>query len=158
MSKPRKKPTQKQQAFARAVVETGNQSEAYRRAYDAQNMSPDSIKVEACKLAQNPNVAQTVEQLQQKLAQRHEITVDKLTSMAVVAYDLALDESAPSAAVSAVLALGKLHGLIIDKKDVTTRKQDASELTDPELERIATGRGEGVAEAPPRQARSDQVH
>lgn len=35
--------TQKQEAFALAYFETGNASEAYRRAYNAENMKPESI-------------------------------------------------------------------------------------------------------------------
>lgn len=39
--------TIKQEAFARAYVETGNASEAYRRAYDAARMKPEVIAVKA---------------------------------------------------------------------------------------------------------------
>ena len=39
--------TAKQEAFARAYVETGNASEAYRRAYNAENMKQESIAVRA---------------------------------------------------------------------------------------------------------------
>ena len=42
--------TIKQEAFARAYVETGNASEAYRRAYNAENMKQESIAVRACEL------------------------------------------------------------------------------------------------------------
>jgi phage terminase small subunit len=131
--------TEKQSAFARAYVECkGNASEAYRRAYDAENMSADAIKVEACRLLQRPNVALTVETLQAKHQKRHEITIDKLTEMAVAAYDLAMDEkcNAPGAAVSALLAIGKLHGLVVDKKEVT-RRRDATDLSLEELYTIA---------------------
>ena len=55
--------TPKQEAFARAYVETGNASEAYRRAYDADNMKPEVVKVKACELLKNGNVAVTVEAL-----------------------------------------------------------------------------------------------
>ena len=39
--------TIKQEAFARAYVETGNASEAYRLAYDAARMKPEVIAVKA---------------------------------------------------------------------------------------------------------------
>lgn len=39
--------TQKQEAFALAYFETGNASEAYRRAYNAENMKPESINRKA---------------------------------------------------------------------------------------------------------------
>ena len=34
--------TEKQEAFCRAFVETGNASEAYRRSYDAKNMGQNT--------------------------------------------------------------------------------------------------------------------
>ena len=109
--------TPKQEAFARAYVETGSQAEAYRRAYNAENTSPNAIRVNACRLMDNTNVALMIEKLQEKHQKRHEITVDKLTDMAVSAYELAMtkDVATPSAAVSAVQVFGKLHGLIVDK-------------------------------------------
>ena len=39
--------TPKREAFALAFVETGNASEAYRRAFDATKMKPASIAVNA---------------------------------------------------------------------------------------------------------------
>jgi len=79
-----------------------------------------------------------IEQLQAKHQKRHEITVDKLTQMAVAAYDLAMDDKCnqPSAAVSALLAIGKLHGLVVDKKEVV-QKRDATDLSIEELYAIA---------------------
>ncbi|MGU9998175.1 terminase small subunit, partial [Bordetella avium] len=35
--------TPKQEAFALAYVETGNASEAYRRAYSAERMKPETV-------------------------------------------------------------------------------------------------------------------
>jgi len=49
--------TQRQEAFCLAFVETGNASEAYRRAYNAQNMSADAVNVEASRLVNNPKVS-----------------------------------------------------------------------------------------------------
>ena len=49
--------TDKQQAFIDAIIEGHNLSEAYRLAYNAQNMSAASIHVEACRLAASPNVS-----------------------------------------------------------------------------------------------------
>lgn len=35
--------TPKQETFCLAYIETGNASEAYRQAYDAENMKPDTV-------------------------------------------------------------------------------------------------------------------
>jgi phage terminase small subunit len=42
--------TQKQENFCLAYIECGNASEAYRRAYDAENMQPQTIHVKASEL------------------------------------------------------------------------------------------------------------
>ena len=73
--------TQKQEAACQAYIECrGNQSEAYRQAYDAENMKPESVWVEACKVFANPNVAQRVIALQKAHAERHNVTVDTITA------------------------------------------------------------------------------
>ena len=141
--------TIKQGNFARTYVETGNASEAYRVAYDAENMKPEAIKVNACKLLKHANVALTVEHLKNRHQQRHEITIDKLTFMTLAAYDLAMTESvaAPSAAVKASEFLGKLHGLVVERREVTL-KDSVEDLTDADLGNIArTGRSR--IDAPP---------
>lgn len=114
--------TPKQDEFARAFVETGCASTAYRRAYDAESMKDNSIHVNACKLLKNAKVALRVEQLQQRAQKRHDITIDSLTKMLLNDRKLARRVEAPAAAVSAALGIAKLHGLIIDKSksDVTS--------------------------------------
>lgn len=42
--------TPKQEQFARLYIETGNSTEAYRRAYSTENMKPEIITNEAYKL------------------------------------------------------------------------------------------------------------
>jgi phage terminase small subunit len=111
--------TPKQEAFARAYVETGNASEAYRQAYDAENMKPDVVKVKACELLKNGNVAVTVANLKASLQKRHEITVDTITAMLKEDRELAKENKQSSAAVSASMGLAKLHGLIVDKAEHT---------------------------------------
>lgn len=108
--------TPKQVAFARKYIETGCGATAYRHAYKADHWTDNAVRVEACRLLQHPNVSLMVDDARKELQKRHEITVDKLTDMTMAAYDLAMgDSKTPSAAVSAVTVLGKLHGLIVDK-------------------------------------------
>lgn len=148
--------TPKQEAFARAYVETGNASEAYRRAYSAKNMKDEAIKVEASRLLDNPNVALTVDTLKAKHQKRHDITVDKLTEMALKAYDEA-QRIAPtsgqmqtSAMVKATEFIGKLHGLVVEKREIT-HKEGIEDLTDDELANLARA---GSNRAAPPAARS----
>lgn len=151
--------TEKQAAFARAYVECGgNASEAYRRAYDAKNMSAEAIKVEACRLLQRPNVSLTVETLRAKHQKRHEITIDKLTEWLEQALEKAMAEpKGASAAVSAVLGIGKLHGLVVDKKEVT-QKRDATDLSLEELYAIASLGSARDNQAEASAAEPDRIH
>jgi phage terminase small subunit len=109
--------TPKQETFARTYVETGCASTAYRAAYDCSKTTDKSIHENASKLLKNAKVAPRIEELRQGHQKRHEITVDKLTQMAMRAYEMALKDEVqtPSAAVAAVMAIGKLHGLVVDK-------------------------------------------
>ena len=116
--------TVKQEAFALAYVETGNASEAYRRAYDVKpDAKPEGIWVDACKTLGKPNVALRVMQLKEQHAKRHDITVDSLTDMLVSDRELARKVEEPKAAIDAVMAIAKLHGKIIDKVEAKSQVQ-----------------------------------
>ena len=128
--------TQKQEAFARAYVETGNASEAYRRAYDAARMKPEAIHVNASKLLADTKVALRVDALQEKHAKRHDITVDRITEMLLEDRTLARSKDEPAAAVTAAMGIAKLHGLIIDKSKVELATHEDA-LT--ELRKLAAG-------------------
>lgn len=107
--------TPKQEAFAKAYIETGNASEAYRRAYDASRMKPEATHVNACKLLASAKVALRVEELKAAHQKRHEVTVDSLVAELEEARALALKIEAPAPAVAATMGKGKLLGLVIDK-------------------------------------------
>jgi phage terminase small subunit len=70
-----KKLTPKQRKFAEEYVNTGNASEAYRRAYD---VGPDTkmevINVEGSRLLSDPNISLRVKELQKKEAESFQIT------------------------------------------------------------------------------------
>ncbi len=110
--------TPKQERFCQKYIETGNASEAYRQAYDAENMSNEAIKVEACRLLQNPNVSLTVLNLQEEHRDRHRVTVSSLTAELDEDRELARQINQPSAAISAVMGKAKLHGYLVDKAEV----------------------------------------
>ena len=70
-----KKLTPKQNKFAEEYVNTGNASEAYRRAYDvSKTTSNDVIAVEGSRLLADPNVSLRVKELQKKEADNFQIT------------------------------------------------------------------------------------
>lgn len=110
--------TVKQEAFVTAYLETGNASEAYRRSYNAENMKPESINVNACKLLADAKIAQRVQQHRDAAAERAVVSILSITQELEEARALALQDGQPSAAVSASMGKAKLHGLLTDKFDV----------------------------------------
>jgi len=111
--------TDKQEAACQAYIECGgNQSEAYRRAYDAENMSPESVWQEASRLFALPHVASRVLELQAIHAERHNVTVDSITKELDAAKDLAFTEKQPAAMTGAIMGKAKIHGLVTDKKEL----------------------------------------
>ncbi len=67
--------TPKQNKFAEEYVNTGNASEAYRRAYDvAKTTSNEVIAVKASELLKNGNISVRVKDLQTKEAEAFQIT------------------------------------------------------------------------------------
>ena len=99
--------TPKQEAFARAYVETGNASEAYRRAYDAENMKQAVIAVKASELLTNGNVKVMVDNLKEEALQRHRVTVDDLLRELEEARLAAYQQEKPQAAAMVAASMGK---------------------------------------------------
>lgn len=105
--------TQKQEKFCRLVVELNNNSDAYRGAYDASRMKPESIHRKAKELMDNVNVAARINELRAEHAKRHRVTVDDLLGELEEARQIALNAETPqtSAAVGASMGKAKLLGL-----------------------------------------------
>lgn len=126
--------TQKQEAACQAYIEcNGNQSEAYRRAYDAGNMSPETIWQEASRLFNLPHVTARVIELQEAHAERHNVTVDSITNELDENRKVAKDNDQSAAMTAATMGKAKIHGLVTDKKDVTTRSK-LEDLSDEALD------------------------
>ena len=112
--------TPKQEQFARLYVETGNASEAYRQAYNTDNMKPETVTNEAYKLLQNPDISAMVDGLKEEARQRHAVTVGDLLHELEQARAAALAAPTPqsSAAVSATMGKAKMLGLLVDKAEI----------------------------------------
>ncbi|MDH1085312.1 terminase small subunit [Pantoea brenneri] len=118
--------TIKQEAFCQAYIETGNASQAYRTAYAADKMKPESINVNASKLLANAKVALRVNELRETHLDRHKLTIDDLIAELEEARQAALTAETPqsSAAVGATMGKAKLLGL--DKVIVDNISSDGS--------------------------------
>ena len=121
--------TPKQEAFCLAYIETGNASEAYRRAYNAENMKPETVNRKAKEVMDNGKITARLDELQVAHQERHNVTIDSLTDELETARTIAVAEKQPSASVSATMGKAKLHGLLVDKiaADVAISHEDALE-------------------------------
>lgn len=144
--------TPKQEAFARAYVKTGNASEAYRQAGYSQAQSDEAIHQNASKLL--TKVLPRVEQLQQKVIERHDITIDTIAGMLKEDRDLARTHKQSGPAVTATMGLAKLYGLITEKREVT-HKAGAEDLDDHELANLARAGSDGASTPTPRSSRAN---
>lgn len=102
--------TAKQEKFCQLVVQLGNATEAYKKAYNSK-AKPESMKVEACKLLKEPNISLTVDKLKQELRERNRATLDDLLEELEEARELALNLGQPAAMVSATSSKAKMLGL-----------------------------------------------
>lgn len=116
--------TPKQEAFCLAYLETGNASEAYRRAYDAGGMGSNAIGVEAFKLLENPKIANRLSELRAPIIAKAQLTVEDLIVELEEARRLAMDTEAPAPAVSATMGKAKLLGFDKQIIDATIRVTD----------------------------------
>ena len=107
--------TIKQELFAQAYIETGNASEAYKRAYNTQ-ANANTVNRKASQLLKHPEVIKLLADLQAIHRQRHKLTIDDILQELEDARQKALSAETPqcSAAISATMGKAKLLGL--DKK------------------------------------------
>ena len=108
--------------FIHEYQQHGNASESLRRAKPhARKWKPEVVNSKASTMLAEGKVQERLSQLQQESAKKHEITVDSLTAMLKEDRDLARTNVQTSAAVSAVMGLAKIHGLIVDKNALTDK-------------------------------------
>lgn len=70
--------TPKKNKFAEEFIKCGNQSEAYRRAYNCKNMKPETVTEAASKLMQDYDVSTRVQELQEKIEKRNVLSAQQL--------------------------------------------------------------------------------
>ena len=70
--------TPKKNKFAEEFIKCGNQSEAYRRAYNCKNMKPETVTEAASKLMQDYDVSTRVQELQKKVEKKNVLSAQQL--------------------------------------------------------------------------------
>ena len=102
------------ETFAQEVAKGSSLVRAYEKAgYEA---NYDSARANSSRLLSYANVSERVAELQELAAQRTLVTIDNLTTQLEEARELAMkDDKGAAAAVSAIMAKAKLHGLDVNK-------------------------------------------
>lgn len=75
--------TIKQENFCNYYVETGNASEAYRRAYSCANLKPESVNRLAIQLLNNIKITSRVAELQAEQKAKSDITKEEIVRFSV---------------------------------------------------------------------------
>jgi phage terminase small subunit len=111
--------TPKQEAFAQAIVTGMSQSDAYRAAYSADNMKPETVQNKAYQLMKRGEVTARVAELRKPVVEAVQITLashlERLRELSAVAQS----SGQLSAAITAEVARGKASGLYVEKVAVT---------------------------------------
>jgi hypothetical protein len=109
--------THKQEAFCNAYIETGNASEAYRRAYDAGRMKPATINRKAAEVFANGKVTARLSEMRGNIASAHGVTVASLIAELEEARQVGKERGQASAMAVATMGKAKLAGLDKDVGD-----------------------------------------
>ena len=107
--------TPKQEAFCLAYIETGNASEAYRRAYDARNMNENSINRKAKELIDNVKITARLQEIRKPAVERAQITLETHLADLKSLRDKADSAEKFGPAIAAEIARGKASGLYVEK-------------------------------------------
>ena len=103
--------TPKMEAFCLEFAQTGNASDAYRKAYNAERMKPETVSRTAHELAQSPKIAARLSQLRSDSRKRAGITLAEHIRDLKNLRNLAAQAKQYGPAVSAEMARGKVSGL-----------------------------------------------
>ena len=147
--------TKEQEAFAHAVVRTGNASEAYRETYDTK-ANGNGLSVDAFHVLHDPNVTLRVATLAKRVARAAEADTVLVLSRLVEESDPSNDYAdSPSARVKALEVLAKVQGMLIDRSVVAVAGRiehvhpEMANLSERELRALAgwpQALGEGKAD------------
>lgn len=117
--------TNKQEAFALAVIKLDNASAAYRSAYETNGMTSKTVNEEACRLLAHPKVSARIEQLRapalKKAAMDAEQTILEIAGVAKMTPE---DPPKYSDKLAALQMMAKHHGIF--EKDNSQLRESLS--------------------------------
>lgn len=92
-----------------------NQAEAYRRVYPS--VRGDIARCAASRLLTSANVKRRLEERQQAMIRKQDVTVDRILNEYEEARQLAVNQSKPEAMMAASEKKAKLVGLLVDRRE-----------------------------------------
>lgn len=128
--------TPKQEKFAQLYVELGSGAEAYRGAYNASRMKPETVYQRAHDLLQNSKVKVRIEAIREAAQERNKITVDTLLLELEEARQAALCAETVQSAAAVGATMGKAKLLGLDKQILDLRNTDGSLKASPTVIKI----------------------
>ena len=102
--------TIKQEKFALEYILTGNASEAYRRAYDAENMLNRTINRKATDLLKHEKVSSKIAELKKEMVKKYEVKRDYILKSLVENMEIAKNEGVLSEVRQNAQAICKMEG------------------------------------------------
>ena len=102
--------TPKQEAFCQAIADGLSQADAYRSAYKAEKMKPESVQNTAYQLMQNLEVSSRVKELKGALENKMLWTREQSINKAIEAIEMASNNGKPLEILKGVEVLNKMHG------------------------------------------------
>lgn len=124
--------TLKQEKFCQELMACGNQSEAYRRAYNTAGTAK-TIGEQASRVANSPGVAARLVELKEEVRSRYSITIDDIIEELEEARIISKVDRVGSTMVSATMGKAKVLGMIVDRKEISVHGIISS-MNDAELE------------------------
>lgn len=136
--------TDKQMAFVQGLLAGKTASDAYRAAYDAENMSDNALWCAASKLKSNTKVTQWLNAVRVERLRESGYSLDAHMAELDEAAQIAKETGNIGAMVKAIESKGRAMGLYIDRhQDVT--EDDPLQMLDQIASTISTQLAEGLA-------------
>lgn len=123
--------TPKQDNFCRLYIELGNASEAYRQAYDAEDMNDNVVSVKAHELLNNGKITVRLDQIRAEHMRRHDLTVGDLLAELEEARQAALGAENPQSSAAVAATMGKAKILGLDKQVIEHQGKGGTALQPP---------------------------
>jgi len=118
--------TAKQEKFCQELVKGATQTDAYKAAYNAKNMQPEVIHVEACTLAKDHKIAIRIEELKKPIQKKFTKTV---TDLLQEIEDLKEDDD-KKLSLDCIKEQGKMLGYYVNKIETKIEISDMSKILD----------------------------